>query len=129
MSLLLSKILDWCKETIFTAKWWKEHWYLPFVFLGFVLMWMFGGKSPVIKLNQKIHDIKEKERKSILELKKKEKATNKLIDKTLEKEKEKVKEETENKIDDLKERIKEDNKKIKDDSDKINDALNDILGD
>ena len=128
MSILLSKIWGWCKRTIFTAKWWKNHWYLPFAFLGFVLFWAMGGKSPVIKLNEKINNLKEKEREDVKKIKKSSKAKEKDIEKNLKEDKDKVKKETEKNIDDLKERIKEDNKKIKGDSEKINDALNDILG-
>lgn len=132
MSLFFYKIWSWCKKTIFTVKWWKDHWWLPLVFLGLSLLWILTagrGSSPVIRLSQKINKIKEKERQDISKIKEDAKDKEKDIDVDLEKDKDKVSHDTEKKIDELKERIKDDNEKIKDDSDKINSALNDILED
>jgi len=124
-----SKVYTWCTRTIFSAKWWKDHWWIPFVFLGFILLRLMGGSSPVVRLSKKINKIKEKERKDISKIKKEKIDKEEKIDRDVDDRLEEVNRETEKKIDELKEKIKEDNKKIKGDSEKINDALNDILED
>ena len=54
-----SKVYTWCTRTIFSAKWWKDHWWIPFVFLGFILLRLMGGSSPVVRLSKKINKAKK----------------------------------------------------------------------
>lgn len=129
MSIFFYKVWLWCKRTILSAKWWKEHWYIPLILLGMLIVRMLSGTTSILKLNKKIQNIKEKEREEITHIKDTAKDKEKDVEEQLGKDKDKVKKETENKVVELKKKIKEDNEKIKDNSVEINNALNDILDD
>jgi flagellar motility protein MotE (MotC chaperone) len=125
-----SKILGWCKRTLFSAKWWKDHWYIPLIFTGFLLVWILrGGRgdSPVVNLSKKIVSIKEKERKKVTKIKEDAKAKEKAIDDDLETETKKVKTETEEKIKKLEKQIENDKERLQDNSEEVNKLFNDVI--
>jgi len=125
----MSAVFKWANRTIFSATWWKEHWWVPFVFLGAAFVWMFtkGRSNPVRKVSDRIERIRQEERTKVDQVRTGLESTKIKIDKETKKKIERAVKETKR----MMQESEEDNEKykelIEDNSDAINRALNDVV--
>ena len=127
MISFVGTISEWSKRTIFSTRWWRNHWWVPFVFLFGMVMWLLtkGRYNPVRKVSERINKIRKKDREETA------KAHLQLAQRTIE-----IDEEARKKI----KKVVEDTRKlmsgaedenekfkeiVKDNSEAINKALND----
>ena len=69
MFLFLYKVWHFLEETVFSLKWWKKNWYLPWFFIVSVVTWVLtGGRGSTLNLIKRTNKIKEKEREVIKEI-------------------------------------------------------------
>jgi sugar phosphate permease len=129
MISVIGTISEWAKHTVFSTRWWKEHWWVPFVFLFGVVVWLLtkGRNSPVRKVSERINKIRKKEREEIDRVKIETAQLNAKID---DEAREKIKNavaETKKMMDDSEDQNEKFKDIVKDNSEAINKALNDVI--
>ena len=128
MSLFFYKVWQFLKRTVFSLKWWKENWYLPWFFIVGMVVWIFtGGRGSALNLIKRTNKIKEEERETIKEIERKSDEAVTKLEESSRLEKQTIKKETEKKIAAQETELEKEQDAIKDDSEAINKDLNDAL--
>ena len=128
MSLFFYKMWQTLKRTVFSLKWWKENWYLPWFFIVGGVVWVLtGGRGSAINLIKRTNKIKEEERKTIEDIERKSDDAVEALEEKAKEKKEDIRKETEKKIAAQENELDEAQDAIKDDSEAINRDLNDAL--
>tara|TARA_R110002020_G_scaffold26270_14_gene84870 strand:+ start:10789 stop:11181 length:393 start_codon:yes stop_codon:yes gene_type:complete len=128
MFLFLYKVWHFLEETVFSLKWWKKNWYLPWFFIVSVVTWVLtGGRGSTLNLIKRTNKIKEKEREVIKEITRKNDKAVTALEESARLEKQNIQNETKNKIATQETNLKKEQDAIKDDSEAINKDLNDTL--
>ena len=128
MFLFLYKVWHFLEETVFSLKWWKKNWYLPWFFIVSVVTWVLtGGRGQTLNLIKRTNKIKEKEREVIKEITRKNDKAVTALEESARLEKQNIQNETKNKIATQETNLKKEQDAIKDDSEAINKDLNDTL--
>jgi len=128
MPLFFYKIWQTLKRTVFSLKWWKENWYLPWFIVVGLLVWIVGGvRGSVANLIKRTTKIKADEREVIDEITRKSEKEESNIEEKARLEKQTIKEETEDKIDAQETAVEKAHNAIENDSEAVNKEINDAL--
>jgi biopolymer transport protein ExbB/TolQ len=128
MTLFFYKVWQFLKRTVFSLKWWKENWYLPWFFIVGLVVWIFtGGRGSALNLIKRTNKIKEEERETVKEIERKSDKAVSALEESARLEKASIQKETQEKITAQEAAIKKAHDAIKDDSEAINKELNDAL--
>jgi len=127
MISFMGTISEWAKHTVFSTRWWRDHWWVPFVFLFGIVMWLLtkGRNNPVREVSERLNKIRKKDReetaKAQLQLAKKTAE----IDETARQKIKKVVKDTKKLMDESEDQNEKFKEIIKNNSEAINKALND----
>jgi len=118
------------RRTIFSLKWWKKHWYIPWLLLVSGFVWVFtAGRTSIVSFIKKSQEIREEERTKIEEIETKNKEDVLKLEEAAKEEKDKISESTKAKIEVEKKKIKKQQDLIRGNSEAINKDLNDVIRD
>jgi len=116
------------QRTIFSLKWWKEHWYLPWLFLAGAIGWLLsGGKGSAPSLVRKTTEIRTEERNNVIDIRRERIKEEAVIERKANLKKEEVKNKATADLKALKARIKKEREILSGNSEAINKDLNDAL--
>ena len=128
MPLFFYKIWKTLKRTVFSLKWWKENWYLPWFFVVGLLVWIVSSvRGSAANFIKRTSGLIETERETIKEIERKSDEEETKLEEKARLEKQVIREETEDKLDAQEAEIEKKNNAIKDDSEAINKEINDAL--
>jgi cobalamin-dependent methionine synthase I len=117
-------------RTIFSFAWWKERWYLPWLFMLGILGWVVsGGRGSVVSLTKKTNEIRSKERGNVIDIRKKHIEREAQIEREVRRRKAEIRTQSVKDLEELKARIKKERELLSGDSEAINKDLNDALDD
>ena len=116
------------QRTVFSLKWWKEHWYLSWLFLAGVVGWLLsGGRGSVLSLVRKTTEIRAEERNNVIDIRRKRVEKEAQIEREVQRKKAEVKAKAAADLEDLKARIKKEREILSGNSEAINKDINDAL--
>ena len=128
MTLFFYKVWQFLKRTVFSLKWWKDNWYLPWFFIVGLVVWIFtGGRGSALNLIKRTNKIKEEERETVKEIERKSDKAVSALEESARLEKASIQKETQEKITAQETALEKEHDAIKDDSEAINKELNDAL--
>ena len=123
-------VWSFLRRTIFSLKWWKKHWYLPWIFLAGLVVWVLtAGRMSIPSFVKKTNEIRDEERTNIKKIEASSKEEVRKLEAAAEKDKEAVSARTKEKIDTEKKKIKKQQELIRGDGEAINKALNNAIQD
>ena len=123
-------VWSFLRRTIFSLKWWKKHWYLPWIFLAGLVVWVLtAGRMSIASFVKKTNEIQDEERTNIKKIEASSKEEVRKLEAAAEKDKEAVSARTKEKIDTEKKKIKKQQELIRGDGEAINKALNNAIQD
>tara|TARA_Y100001973_G_C5206208_1_gene341686 strand:- start:3510 stop:3890 length:381 start_codon:yes stop_codon:yes gene_type:complete len=123
-------VWSFLRRTIFSLKWWKKHWYLPWIFLAGLVVWVLtAGRMSIASFVKKTNEIQDEERTNIKNIEASSKEEVRKLEAAAEKDKEAVSARTKEKIDTEKKKIKKQQELIRGDGEAINKALNNAIQD
>ncbi len=118
------------RRTVFSFAWWKEHWYLPWLFIAGMLGWVVsGGRGSVVSLTKKTNEIRAKERDNVIDIRKKHIEREARIEREVQRRKAEIQAQSVKDLEEVKARIKKERELLSGDSEAINKDLNDALDD
>tara|TARA_Y100001973_G_C5143838_1_gene304330 strand:- start:309 stop:698 length:390 start_codon:yes stop_codon:yes gene_type:complete len=128
--LLFYPAWKFLQRTVFSLKWWREHWYLPWLFIaGFVGWLLSGGRGSVLSLVKKTTEIRSEERDNIIDIRRKHIEREAQIEREVQRRKAEIKAQGVKDLEELKSRIKKERQMLSGNSEAINKDLNDALDD
>jgi len=118
-----------CK-TIFSLTWWKEHWYLPWLFIAGIVGWVIsGGRGSALSLIKRTTEIRKEERNNVIDIRRHHIEEEAKIERESNLKKEAVRTKAVARLEAEKTRLRKQQELLKGNSEAINKDLNDVLND
>ena len=128
--LFLYVVWKFLCRTVFSITWWREHWYLPWLFIAGVVGWLLsGGRGSVLSLVKKTNEIKSTTRDKVVDIRRKNVEAEAAIERKAQERKAEIQAKAAADLAEVKARIKKERELLKGDSEAINSDLNDALND